>query len=202
MYLKRLTVLLYVTIILFIGTGLIMFSLQLLDFNDLFNFTYALYHDKDLRTIVGIIGGGIVLCNFIFYRTFSVNVHRDKIIAFDNPSGRVSVSLMAMEDLVKKILLKIGEVKDARVRIVAKKKGLDVSVRLILKSVASIPDMTARIQERIKRKIQDTIGLEEPVNVSIYVGKIIMEKVNQKETAKDEAEEPVTPTVPFRGFRA
>jgi len=203
MFLKRLTVLLYVTIIMFLGCGIALFALHIVKFNEVSVLAYATYYDQDLRMIVGILGGVILLSNFFFYKYFSVNVHRDKIIAFDNPSGRVSVSLLAMEDLIRRLVLKSPEIKDVRVAITARKKGLDVRTRLILRSESRIPDMTANIQERIKRKIQDTIGLEEPVNVSIYVGKILNEKqrkgaVTEEESATDEA---VPPAIPFRGFR-
>jgi len=205
MFLKRLTVLLYVTIILFLGSTLVLFALNILKFDTIFFMIYAIYHDQDLRFIVGSVGAVILVCNFLFYRYFSVNVHRDKIIAFDNPSGRVSVSLLAMEDLIKRLLLKTSEVKDARVKISARKKGLDVRVRVILKLETSIPDITSRLQDRIKRKIQDTIGLEEPVDVSIYVGKIMSEKLKKKvviEDAQAEDENLSTPTIPFQGYRS
>jgi uncharacterized alkaline shock family protein YloU len=203
MFIKRLTVLLYVTIIMFLGCGIALFALHVVKFNEVFLFAYATYHDRDLRLIVGILGGVILLSNFFFYKYFSVNVHRDKIIAFDNPSGRVSVSLVAMEDLIRRLVLKSPEIKDVRVKITARKKGLDVRTRLVLRSESRIPDMTANIQERIKRKIQDTIGLEEPVDVSIYVGKILGEKQKSRAVVEpsDEADDTMPPEVPFRGFR-
>jgi uncharacterized alkaline shock family protein YloU len=200
MFFRRLTVLFYVTIILFIGSFMALFSLNWINIDDLYAMTSMLYRDKDLRLIIGIVSGIILFCNFLFYQYFSVNVHRDKIIAFDNPSGRVSVSLTAMEDLVRRVLLRLNEVRDGKVRITASKKGLDVKIRLVMKSEVNIPELTARVQEKVRRKIQDTIGLEEAVNVAIYVGKILPERI--KEKPAEEQEQPPAPSVPFRGYRA
>ena len=206
MFFRRITILFYVTIILFVGSSILLFALNWLSFGDLYVLSHAFYHNPDLRMIVGIVGAVILITNFLFYRYFSVNVHRDKIIAFDNPSGRVSVSLMAMEDLVRRMIIKMSQVKDGRVKIKATKKGLDVKIRVIIKSETHIPELTSKIQDQVKRKIQDTIGLEEPVDVAIYVGKIIPERVRTKvveETSDgNDDDKPSSPTVPFQGYRA
>lgn len=141
--------------------------------------------------------------NFVFYRFFSVNIHRDKIIAFDNPGGRVSVSLMAMEDLVRRLLFRISEIKDVKPIIKASNKGLNIKVKLVLRSEGNIPEIASRVQTQVLKKIQDTIGLDEPVNVSVYVGKIIPEKVKQKQSSdKEPSDDKSGPDVPFRGYRA
>src|SRR6185503_15365199 len=98
MFLKRLMVLFYVTIVLFIAGFFLYFALNVVRFEDVVMYSEKIYTDNDLRLLLGILAGIMLLCNLFFYRYFSVNVHRDKVIAFDNPSGRVSVSLLAMED--------------------------------------------------------------------------------------------------------
>jgi len=203
MFLKRLMVLFYVTIVLFISGFMLYFALNIVPFGDFVRYSEMLYQDHDLRWLTGILAGIMLLCNLFFYRYFSVNVHRDKVIAFDNPSGRVSVSLLAMEELIKRMLIRRPEVKDSRVKITASKKGLDVKIRLIIKAEANIPDLTFKIQDIVKRKIQDTIGLEEPINVAIYVGKILPEKIKgTKDETKPPEEDQAPPPVPFQGYRA
>ena len=202
MFLKRLMVLFYVTIIMFIGGFFLALALNGIPIDYVVNCLQTVYVDKDLRMLLGILSGIVLLCNLFFYRHFSINVHRDKVIAFDNPSGRVSVSLLAMEDLIKRMLIRRPEIKDCRIKVTASKKGLDVKIRLIMKAEANIPDLTFKIQDIVKRKIQDTIGLEEPINVAIYVGKILPEKIKGKEEAKPEEEDQAPPPVPFQGYRA
>ena len=165
---------------------------------------WVLYNDSDFRMITGIFAGVLLLKNFMFYRFFSVNVRRDKIIAFDNPSGRVSVSLMAMEDLVKRLIIRQSQVKDVKTRITASKKGLSLRIQLSIAFEVNIPELTAGLQEMIRRKIQDTIGIEDTVEISIYVGKILPERTKGKQLKKNEMIEEEKPNahIPFQGYRA
>ena len=176
--LTHLAVLFYVTIILFVGCFMLLFVLNLLDFSYLVNVLRIAYTDHNLRIILGIVALVLLLKNFIYAQAISDRKQREKTIAFDNPSGRVTVSLMAMEDLVK--------------------RGLDVSTQLTLKSDVNIPDVTANLQEAIRRKIQDTIGLEEPVNVRMHVMKITTDDIKTKSFEKTTPER----SMPFQGYRA
>jgi hypothetical protein len=55
----------------------------------------------------------------------------------------------------------------------------------------------------VKRRVQDAIGIDEPINVSIYVGKILPDQAREKLVPKGEPprQEP-DQTVPFHGYRA
>ncbi len=196
--LTHLAVLFYVTIILFLGCFLLLFAFNAIDFPYLVKILKVSYTDHNLRIILGILGVVILVKNFIYAQAISDRKQREKTIAFDNPSGRVTVSLMAMEDLVRRVTLRSPEVKDIKTNIIATKRGLDVSARLTLQSDVNIPDITSNLQETIKRKIQDTIGLEEPVNVRIHVMKIAVDDLKAKISEKKTAER----SMPFQGYRA
>ncbi|OGX25920.1 MAG: hypothetical protein A2787_08325 [Omnitrophica WOR_2 bacterium RIFCSPHIGHO2_01_FULL_48_9] len=196
--LTHLAVLFYVTIILFVGCFMLLFVLNLLDFSYLVNVLRIAYTDHNLRIILGIVALVLLLKNFIYAQAISDRKQREKTIAFDNPSGRVTVSLMAMEDLVRRVVLRSPEVKEIKTNIIATKRGLDVSTQLTLKSDVNIPDVTANLQEAIRRKIQDTIGLEEPVNVRMHVMKITTDDIKTKSFEKTTPER----SMPFQGYRA
>ena len=159
------------------------------------------YFDEDLRMLLGILSGMVLLCNLFFYRYFSINVHRDKIIAFDNPSGRVTVSLIAVEDLIKRTVLRLSEVKAVRSEIKATKQGLDIKIRLNLSSEVNIPEVSARVQRIVTKKIQDTVGVEEQMKVSIYVGRIITEEIKSKGPSDKKKIDEKPLYFPFQGYR-
>jgi len=110
-----------------------------------------------------------------------------------------------MEDLIRQVICRMQGVKDVRgVRIKASKRGLEARVNLALYSEVSIPEITAHLQEITKRKILDTIGLEETVIVCVDVTKIVLEdkktaRSGDKEIKSGTDEFPVT--VPFQGYR-
>lgn len=201
-FIIRIAVLFYVTVLLFLGVSVGLYALNFLTASVVSEFLKVAYSDPDLRIMLGVLSGMILLMNFVFYRIFSVKITKEKVIAFDNPAGRVTVSLQALEDLVKRILMKSTEITDVKPKLSASKKGLTVKIRLILKSDVNIPALTSRVQEVVKRKIQDTIGIDEDVTVSIFVGKIIPEEVSfESEKPKGQPQEKGDVQVPFQGYR-
>jgi uncharacterized alkaline shock family protein YloU len=144
----------------------------------------------------------MLLLNYVFYRAFTVNIRKEKTIAFDNPAGRVSVSLWAIEDLVKRVVGRIPEIREVRSKISASKKGLLIKIKLILRAEESIPEVTSRVQELVKRKVQDTIGIEEPMEIAIFVGKILSDQGKDKFAQKEESKKGSDQNIPFQGYRA
>jgi uncharacterized alkaline shock family protein YloU len=193
----------YVTIILFLGCFAILYVLNVLSYKDIVDLLYITYLDDNLRIAVGCVAVGLLFINFILYRQLDVNAHKEKIIAFDNPSGRVSVALVALEDLIRRTISRFPEVKESKVDIRASKRALSVKIRLVLCSEVNIPELTSIVQETAKRKIQDIIGLDEPLNISVYISKILGDVVKDKKSGKKEGpEERPGVQVPFQGYRA
>ncbi len=198
--LTRLAVLFYVTTILFLACLTLLFVTNLIDLNYLIKTLEFAYVDVKLRWILGVISVILLIKNFIYAQAISDRKMREKTIAFDNPSGRVTVSLMALEDLVRKIVLSNStDVKEIKVNIVVSRKGrLDVFARLALQTEVNIPDMTSSLQEIIKRKIQETIGIDEPINVRIHISKFVASDGKSKVVERPQYER----SVPFQGYRA
>lgn len=202
-FLKRLTVLFIVTVVLFFGCTVLLFVTHWLSFESAYEFARVIYSDQNLRLIAGGTAAVVLLLNFILYRIFSINVRRARVIAFDNPSGRVSVSLQAIEELIKRILTRMPEVKDSKIAIRAARRGLHVIVKLSLMSDVNIPGLTSRVQDAILNKVQDTIGLEERVDVQVYIGKISPQDHREAAPGADEggSQQAMRPGVPYHGYR-
>jgi uncharacterized alkaline shock family protein YloU len=196
----QLAILFYFTIILVVGFFLLAFSLHWIDLNEVIIMTQAFYMDQQLRVVLGSSAALILLMNYISYEAIVLKKQREKTIAFDNPAGRVTVSLTAMEDLIRRVILKMPEIKEVRASMAAGKKGLAVNIKLVLKGEANIPELTAQLQDLVKRKILDTVGLEEAVIVRIDVVKIVPD--DNKSQRKIEKKDDFEPTVPFQGYRA
>lgn len=198
----RLGVLFYMVITLFLGCFIALFALNLIPFQEVTGILSVIYYDQNIRGISGIVAVLILAMNHLFARAISGNQERGKTIAFDNPAGRVTVSLTALEDLIRRVISKVPEVREARSSISAGKKGFVIKSRLVLNTEVNIPEMTARVQEIVKRKVQDTIGVEEAIVVRVDIVKIISSKSVIKESKKkDESEQSPEPTVPFQGYR-
>jgi uncharacterized alkaline shock family protein YloU len=188
---------------MFLSSFVLLYVLNYIEMQNIFNMLALMYRDETLRLIFAVAACAMLFLNFIFYRAFTVNIHKEKTIAFDNPAGRVSVSLIAIEDLIKRVVGRIPEIREVKSKISASKKGLFIKIRLILRAEESIPEVTSRVQELVKRKIQDTIGLDEPMEVAIFVGKILSDQIKEKyPPKKEEVKKDSEQNVPFQGYRA
>ena len=205
-FLTRIAVLFYVILVMFLSSFILLFVLNYIEMRNIINLLALIYYDEALRMIFAVASCALLFLNYVFYRAFTVNIGREKTIAFDNPAGRVSVSLGAIEDLTKRVVSRISEVREVKSKISASKKGLHIKIKLILRAEGSIPEVTSRVQELVKRKVQDTIGLDEPIEVAIFVGKILPDQGGKekrppkKEDVKKEPEQ--NQNIPFQGYRA
>jgi uncharacterized alkaline shock family protein YloU len=112
----------------------------------------------------------------------------------------VTVTLTAIEDLIKKLAGLLPEIKELRPDVIASKKGIIVDLRVVLRTEASIPELSARLQDIVRGKIQEVLGLEEQIIIKIHFVKIITsedkdKKHHYKEPPKDD------PIVPYSGYR-
>lgn len=192
----------FYTLILWLLGGLIIgFCLHLIQIEDVSHILQAVYTFNDLRISTGIIGLLLILLSFSFARLILGRMQKERTIAFENPSGIVTVSLSAVEDLVKRLSLQIPEIRDTRPEVIATKKGIEIDLRIVLRSEVNIPDLTAKFQDLIKSRIQEILGVEEAVMVRIHVAKIVgdeEEKSKKKKGAIPEEKEDAS--VPFQGY--
>jgi len=198
---RTIMVLFYASFIIFIGLALIVFvvalSFNLIQPQDINNLLISINDSFYTKTIIGLSGALLIVVSFSFAQLILNRFQREKNIAFTTSSGEVTVALSAVEDLIKRLAGILPEIRELRPDVIATKKGIIVDLRVILKSEANIPELTGRLQDITKSKIQEVLGVEEPIMVKIHIAKIagIEEKDRKrKETEKEQ------PTIPFGGY--
>ncbi len=200
----RFAVLFYMALVLVGCCLVLLFVLHQVPLVDVLDGLTLVYTDDQLRLIFGAAAVIVLVKNYFFSRMVAGTRQREKTIAFDNPAGRVSVSVSAIEDLARRVIIQIPEVKDVRVNVLAGKGGLNVEARLVLNTEVNIPEMTASLQDLVRRRVQDTIGMEETVTVKVHVVKIRPKagKVRPSKEKNPAAGAADQPAVPFQGYRA
>ena len=123
---------------------------------------------------------------------------REKTIAFTTSSGQVTISLSAVEDLIRRLAGIIPEVKELRPNVVANKKGIIVEMRVVLRSEANIPELTSRLQDLTRSKIQEVLGVDEQIIIRIHVAKITHDEKDPRRKKDFEKED--RSTIPFSGY--
>ena len=106
----------------------------------------------------------------------SLNRHSDQQTTVrETPHGKVKVSLVAIENLVKKTVRQTKGVKDVKAIVRAVEgKGVQVQIRIVIVPEIHVPDLSASIQQSVKEYILDVVGIE-VTDVSIVVENITSE---------------------------
>ncbi|MFA6129661.1 MAG: alkaline shock response membrane anchor protein AmaP [Candidatus Omnitrophota bacterium] len=188
----------YAIIITAIGLALIVFSLNLLLPQDINNLLIYAQTSPNSRLVIGFSGVLLILISFSFAQIILGRFQREKTIAFTTSSGQVTISLSAVEDLIRRLTGVIPEVKELRPNVVVNKKGIIVDMRIILRSEANIPELTSRLQDITKSKIQEILGLEEQVIIRIHVAKISHDEKDNRKKRDFDKEDPSA--IPFSGY--
>ncbi len=192
-----LAILFYTAVLTLIGVALIVFSLNLMQPQDINNLFAYLQNNTNSRIIIGLSGLLLIIISFSFAQLILGRFQREKTIAFATSSGEVTIALSAVEDLIKRVAGIIPEIKELKPDVIATKKGIVVDIRVVLKSEANIPDLTSRLQEIIRSKIQEILGIEEQIVIRIHVAKITSLQESDKKRRETEKEEP---PIPFGGY--
>ena len=133
-------------------------------------------------------GGGLLLLGAIWLVSAIEHHYRTRSVNFSGPGGLVRVHLSAIEDfLVNEIRQRIKAVKRIRVSTIIAPKGLQVYNQVIIWADYDIPTTTGKIQDLVKRLLQDTIGVERLGEIKVLVYRIAT--TEEGTTSKEEEDE-------------
>ena len=164
----------FYTVVFFIMGGfLIAAALGWLGAQDIYKIVDYMQLNLNSRIITGLAGFLLIIINISLGQLILGRIEKEKTIAFNTPTGQVTIALQAVEDLIKRLTQNFAEIKEVRPDVIANKKGVEVNLKVVLQSEANIPDLTSHLQEMIKTRIQEMLGIEEQITVKVHVAKII-----------------------------
>lgn len=187
----------YTIILVLLGACLILVALNLIPQEKLLEAINLIYIKPNLRLITGFTGLLLITISLLIIQLAISKLEREKTIAFENPDGQVTVSLTAIEDFMKRMSRRIPEIKDLKPKVIATKKGIIVNAKVTLFSEISIPNISEKIQSIVKNRIQDMLGIEEPIIVRVHINKLA-HKDESKKKAKGKQEKEEVPK--YRGI--
>jgi len=202
---RTLGILFYTAVLVFIGLLMIIFSivlsipgLQLQSIKFFNDMLYVIQTSLNYRLVISLSGVLLIIISFSFMQLILVRFQREKTIAFHSPSGDVTIALSAIEDLIRHFVVIIPQIKELKPDVIANRKGnIIVNLRVVLKSEANIPELTAQLQEITKSKIQEVLGVEEQIIIRIHIAKIISREEKERRRKENEKDEP---KIPFGGY--
>jgi len=192
-FISGLTLFFYTLVFLLVGGACIAISLDLIPQESIVESLHTVYVSTNTRLIIGVTGLLLIAISLMVTRITIGKLQRERTIAFENQDGQVTISLVAIEDFIKRAAKQLPEVKELKPSVRADKKGIMVIARVTLFSDINIPETTEKIQAIVKTRVQEMLGLEEQTTVRVHVVKI----VNKEEAGKGERREDKSPK--FRG---
>lgn len=183
------TMFFYTIVFLVIGCALIALSLNIISLDEVMRAMEYSYTVINVRLVIGAVGLLLIIYSLVAVQIALGNLQREKTIAFENPSGRVTISLSAIEDFIRRTSTHISEIKELRANVTATKKGINITNRVIIYSDANIPNATERIQSILKNRIQEMLGIEEPINIKVHIAKIATKEKSESKTPRIERSE-------------
>lgn len=206
----RLAIFFYVFVLSLVGFTALLVLAHCVDYAQYLDFLKFIYQDGNASTLAAVIIAATLLISLAFARIIYGRQEQERLIHFDNSLGRVTISLSAIEDMIRRLVVHTPQIKEIRPNIVSTRKGLQIEIHLVLRSDVNIPEMTADLQDIIKRKVQDIIGNDETINIRVHVIKIASDGPSVGKGREDDGQglphvagrASVATSVPFHGYRA
>lgn len=102
---------------------------------------------------------------------------KNRYITFEQPSGRVSLSVQAIEDFIIKISKGFPEITGLVPKVTAFKNEININLKISLLSGHNVASFAEQIKKNIKSQIQNILGLEKVVKVQVSIVEVNEDKV-------------------------
>ena len=141
--------------------------------NKLLSYVYLSSNDNMFWAAIGSVISltGISILSMLF-----LSNEDKKSVVFKTEKGEVKITLSAIEDYIRKTIIKMREIKDIRSKIKVRAKGINIKVKLILRSDVGITNIVGKVQDEIETNIKSMLGLDLKIHVDVNVVKMSASK--------------------------
>ncbi len=190
-----LTIIVYLFMSLIFGVFLLGLSFEQINLRDLAFYLDQLFLADPLTKILfGFIGATIILFALRYLQAMSIRSKKDRSITFESSEGNVSITLVAIEEMLKRMLEKRKEISNIKPKVVLKKKIIEVNTKGVLTTEVNLIEFTKEIQIIISKKMHSLLGDDKDVKVNLIIKKVIIGNKCDITTDADE------PNIPFREY--
>lgn len=199
-FIGGLTLFFYTLVFFLVGGMFIIVATNVIPLSHIIDTLNTIYSNTDVRLILGLTGGLLIFISLMVVQVTVGIINKEKTIAFENPDGQVTISLTAIEDFIKRSMKQLPEVKESRPSVRASKKGIMIINKVVLFSDTNIPETTEKIQGIVKSRVQDMLGVDEPVEIMVNVTKIAHKEEKPRDGKKEDKIPPFRGTIEYSSF--
>lgn len=133
-----------------------------------------------------LIGCALLLLLLLYAVTGMWSRRRVRFFSFETEGGMVSISLDAMREFLRRIGDEFAAVRRLQPRLRAHRGAIDIDLDARIRSGVPVPELCRLIQERVRQKMHDSLGLAGVRNVRVNVIEIMpaepAEPTNESDT--------------------
>jgi uncharacterized alkaline shock family protein YloU len=168
-----------------IGSLLAIVALHILSLEDAIAKIRELYASPWQSLQTGFVGLLFIMIGLVFSKMLVKTGRQAEAVIFQSELGPVMVSVIAIEDVVKKVLKRFHLIKDSKIKTLVDGKNVEIRLRLILWSGASVPELLAEIQDQIRSRVTKMLGNEKRLEIHCDVQRIEDHEVEIEELDQD-----------------
>ena len=150
------------------------------------NLIIQLYQSPNFSSVTMILGTLFIFIAFLIVYLLEKTYQKEKAIVLNDKGGKTIMAVSVIEDLVKKSVENLLDLKEIKSKIILRKKGIKIISKVTLFSTANIPQITDEIQKIIKEQVEKSLAIKEGIIVEIYVSKVV--EKSEREKIKEERE--------------
>lgn len=156
---------------IFLALSLRLFSLEIF----FFKINYLIYSNLFNQIILGLIGALLIfLVVYLIWQKAQINKGNLSVVQ-KTSFGEIKISIGSIKRLALKVVKGIGEITETRSEVnILKSGGINIDLHLSVKQDINIPDISEKIQRKLKEYLLETSGIETK-EIKIYIDKIIYE---------------------------
>jgi hypothetical protein len=136
-------------------------------------FIGAVQSDPNLRWGLLLLGAALLALAFVAVWGNISTRRWERTVVLHNPLGEVMVSLAALEDIGRQAKGDVAGIKDLKLRVLARRRGLQATVKVVLYSDANVPSTTEAIQECVRRRLSQVVGESQDIRPRVMVSKVV-----------------------------
>ena len=167
---------LFLVVTVFISGIFLALSLRLFSLESLFfKANYLVYSNLFNQIILGLIGGLLFfLAVYLFWQKARID-KRNLSVVQKTCFGEIKISTGTIKRLALKVVKGMGEIAETRPEVnILKSGGINIDLHLSVKQDVNIPELSEKIQRKLKEYLLETSGIETK-EIKIHIDKIFYE---------------------------
>ena len=156
---------------IFLALSLRLFSLE----NFFFKINYWIYSNFFNQIILGLAGALLIfLVIYLIWQKAQIDKGNLSVVQ-KTPFGKINISMESIKRLTLKVVKGMGEITEIRPEVnILKSGGINIDLHLSVKQDINIPELSEKIQRKVKEYLLETSGIETR-EIKINIDKISYE---------------------------